>query len=264
VGPPQRLRLLSYNIQAGIRSNGYPAYLIHSWKHLVPHGERLLNLRRIAALLGNYDLVALQEVDGGSLRTSFVDQTAYLASAAGFPFWGHQVNRNLGAFARHSNGVLSRIPTRAIERHRLPGIPGRGAMVVRFDQRLDGLVLCVLHLALGRRARMQQLDFVGELLAGEPRLVVMGDLNCGCGAEEIQRLTRRLDLISPDALANTFPSWRPKRRLDHILLSSGIRFENPKVLDYPLSDHLPVAVDLLLDPATTATRTCGDGPRITE
>ncbi len=246
-GDARRLRLLSYNVQAGIRSDGYRGYLIHGWKHLLPHRERLLNLRRIAALIGGYDLVALQEVDGGSLRTSFVDQTAWLAGAAGFPFWGNQVNRDFGALARHSNGVLSRVRPHAVEPHRLPGIPGRGAMVVRFDHRLDELVLCIVHLALGRKARMLQLDFLGELLSGDKRLVIMGDMNCGCDAPEIVRLIHRLGLIIPDCLDHTFPSWRPSRRLDHILLSTNIPFENPMVIDYPLSDHLPVGVDLLFD-----------------
>ena len=74
-GTHRRLRVLSYNIQSGVDTNRYRQYVTQSWKHLLPHKERLLNLNRIAAMIGEYDLVGLQEVDSGSLRSGFVDQT---------------------------------------------------------------------------------------------------------------------------------------------------------------------------------------------
>jgi len=88
----QRIRVLSYNIQAGIDTRRYRDYVTHSWKHFLPHGGRERNLNRISGLLHNYDLVGLQEVDSGSLRTGFIDQTKYLAKQAGFPHWHKQVN----------------------------------------------------------------------------------------------------------------------------------------------------------------------------
>ena len=105
----RRLRLLSYNIQAGIAANSYRHYLTHSWKHILPCPKRLDNLDRIARLLGGFDIVGLQEVDGGSLRSGFINQTEYLALSARFPYWHDQTNRNLGKFAQHSTGLLSRL-----------------------------------------------------------------------------------------------------------------------------------------------------------
>ena len=81
----QQLHLLSYNIQAGIYTRQYSEYVTKSWKHVLPHRERLHNLSRIAAMLHEFDLVGLQEVDAGSLRSGFVDQTEYLAYHAHFP-----------------------------------------------------------------------------------------------------------------------------------------------------------------------------------
>ena len=124
---PQRLRLMSYNIQTGVDTQRYRQYLTHSWKHVLPHRERLANLNRIATLLARYDLVGLQEVDSGSLRSGFVDQTEYLAHRAGFPHWYKQINRSLGKLAQHSNGMLTRLRPSAVEEHKLPGVPGRGA-----------------------------------------------------------------------------------------------------------------------------------------
>ena len=103
------LRLLSFNVQVGINTQRYHHYLTRSWQHLLPHAGRANNLQRIADLLADFDLVALQEVDGGSLRSGYVNQVEYLAQQGAFPYWYQQLNRNLGRFAQHSNGVLSRL-----------------------------------------------------------------------------------------------------------------------------------------------------------
>mgnify|MGYP006190221249 CR=1 FL=1 len=103
------LRLLSFNIQVGISTQRYHHYLTRSWQHVLPHAGRSGNLQRIGDLLGDFDLVALQEVDGGSLRSGYVNQVEHLAHLGVFPYWYQQLNRNLGRLAQHSNGVLSRL-----------------------------------------------------------------------------------------------------------------------------------------------------------
>ncbi len=242
----QRIRVLSYNIQAGIATQRYRDYLTHSWKHLLPHRGRERNLNRISALLHNYDLVGLQEVDSGSLRTGFIDQTQYLAKLAGFPHWHKQVNRNLGKLAQHSNGLLSHLRPSRITEHNLPGLPGRGAILCRFGEAGHELVVCILHLALGQRARMRQAAYISELMAGHPYCIIMGDLNCGSDSAEVALLMERLNLWEPITEESTFPSWRPKRKIDHILVSRALGIERARVLDYACSDHLPISLDVLL------------------
>ena len=114
------LRLLSYNIQAGIDTRHYREYVTKGWKHLLPNRERLKNLNLIADMLHGYDLVGLQEVDSGSLRSGFVDMTEYLAHRSGYPHWYRQVNRNMGVLGQHSNGFLSRYRPTRVSNHRLP------------------------------------------------------------------------------------------------------------------------------------------------
>ena len=102
-----RIRLLSYNIQVGMASTRPHHYITESWKHVLPHAQIYDNLTRIAHAVSGFDIVALQEVDAGSLRSSFINQIEYLAKKGGFPFWHEQTNRSLGKIARHSNGLLS-------------------------------------------------------------------------------------------------------------------------------------------------------------
>ncbi len=240
------LRLLSYNIQAGIDTRHYREYVTKGWKHLLPSRERLRNLNLIAEMLRGYDLVGLQEVDSGSLRSGFVDMTEYLAHRSGYPHWYRQVNRNIGVLAQHSNGFLSRIRPTRVSNHRLPPGSGRGAMMLEFGEGSDALVVCSMHLSLSRRVRTRQLDYVSELVGKHKHLVVMGDLNAGCDSNEVRRFIDRAGLTEPACEQATFPSWRPVRRIDHILVSHTIEVQRTKVVDYALSDHLPICVELVL------------------
>ena len=67
----RHLRLLSYNIQAGFGSSRYRHYLTQSWKQLLPAPSSRENLDRIAGVISQYDLVALQETDAGNRCRQF-------------------------------------------------------------------------------------------------------------------------------------------------------------------------------------------------
>ncbi len=241
-----RLRLLSYNIQAGADTRRYREYVTHGWKQMLPHKDQLETLKHIAHLLKDFDVVGLQEVDSGSFRSGFIDQTAFLAEQAGFPYWFRQVNRKIGKLAKHSNGVLSRVEPRVVTEHRLPGLPGRGAVLMEFETSEKPLGICMMHLALGRRARLRQLSFVSDLVSHYSHLVLMGDFNCGCSSQEFKYLIERTNLQGAHCDMMTFPSWRPSRKLDHILASPSLKVARSEVLNYAHSDHLPISLEIEL------------------
>lgn len=240
-----RLRLLSFNIQVGISTERYHHYLTRGWQHLLPHQGRAGNLQRIGDLLGDYDIVALQEADGGSVRSGFVNQVEHLARMGAFPYWYQQLNRNLGRFAQHSNGLLSRLRPTLLEDHPLPGPAGRGAILLRIGEGEDAIAVVMMHLALGARTRTRQLAYIRELIGGYRHQILMGDMNTHAVDLLEHSPLRDLGLLAPQVEA-TFPSWRPQRCLDHILLSPGLELERFQVLAQPISDHLPVAVEIRL------------------
>lgn len=243
-------RLLSYNVQVGIRTNTFRDYLTGGWKHLIPHGERLRTLAAIADQVRGYDLVAVQEVDAGSLRTGFLGQTEYLARRAGYPWWTERTNRRLGRVAQHSIGAMARGAPDGVRRFALPGaVPGRGGIQLDFGRDESRVRVVVVHLALGRPTRRRQLDFIAELIIDAPHAVVMGDFNAPHGAPEMRRFFGRTDLVEPIERLNTWPAWRPLHNFDHILTTPELRVERMRVLDDSLSDHLPIAVDLALPAA---------------
>ncbi|WP_227662909.1 endonuclease/exonuclease/phosphatase family protein [Marinobacter daqiaonensis] len=241
------IRLLTFNIQVGINTASYHHYVTRSWQHVLPHRGRIDNLDRIANLLRNYDVVALQECDGGSLRSGYINQVQYLAEASGIPYWHQQLNRNLGPLAQHSNGLLSRYRPLDVTEHRLPGLlPGRGAIIARYGDEEDPLVLVMMHLSLSKAAQNRQLAYIHDLIADYQHVVLMGDLNNH--AEQLLTNTplKNANLIPLPATAHSFPSWRPERALDHILVSPSLEIRNSEVVSYPVSDHLPIAMDIAL------------------
>lgn len=241
----QRIRLLSFNIQVGISTSAYHHYVTRSWKHLLPHQERYRNLEKIGFLLSDYDIVALQEADGGSLRSGHINQVQQLAQLGNFPYWYQQRNRNLGPFAQHSNGLLSRLEPHKLEDHPLPGPAGRGAILAQIGEGPQAIAVVSMHLALGARARNRQLGYIHDIVSHYQHVVLMGDMNTQAENLLNNSPLSRLNLRAAEAGA-TFPSWKPQRCLDHILISPELEIANMSVLPFPISDHLPVSMDIIL------------------
>ena len=243
------VRFLTFNIQSGISTTGYSQYVTRYWKHVLPHEARAQNLARIGDLVEDFDVVALQEIDGGSIRSGYINQVEYLAARAAFPYWYTQCNRDLGPFAQMGNGVLSRIAPNKLEDHKLPGaIPGRGALVMRlpFGASNDGfdeeLMVVLLHLSLGGRSQAAQLEYVGELIDGHPNVVILGDLNAPLADVMNSSPLAGSGLRSHPRACPTYPSWAPSQIIDHALISESLTLKEYDVLDCGLSDHRPVAV----------------------
>jgi endonuclease/exonuclease/phosphatase family metal-dependent hydrolase len=250
----RRLKLLSANIQAGSSTRGYHDYFARSWSHVLPGGNKRGALDTIAQLAGRHDIVGLQESDPGSLRSGFTNQTHYLAERAGFAYWSHQPNRSMGGVASSANGLLSRLEPVAVDDHPLPGrIAGRGVLLARFGAGDDGLVVAIAHLSLGAASRMSQLAFIGELLHDHPHAVLMGDFNCTHDQPEMRMLYQRTRLQPPASAVLTFPSWKPQRAIDHILMTDAIACHSMDAFPAALSDHLALSIELTV-PETALQR----------
>lgn len=243
----RRLRLLSANIQAGASTRSYSDYVTRPWSHVLPARAKRNNLDALGDLAAAFDVVGLQEADPGSLRSGFLNQTHYLAERAGFPYWSHQPNRRVGRIASSANGLLSRLEPAEVLDYPLPSrIPGRGVLLARYGSGDDSLLVAIAHLSLSIKARTVQIAFLADLLGSAPHAVLMGDFNCEPEAGEMCELYDRAGLMRPGERVATFPSWQPRRAIDHILVSSGIRVERRWAFPGALSDHLALAAELVL------------------
>ena len=62
----------------------------------------------------------------------------------------------------------------------------------------------------------------------------------------MQLLTGETRLQAPTRNHDTYPSWRPRRRIDHILVTPEIRIRRSFVPHWRYSDHRPIAMDVEL------------------
>ena len=246
--PAERhLRLLSCNILAGASVKRYSEYVTRSLEAVLPGRNKMDNLDRLAEVLPQFDLVGLQEADAGSLRSGFLNQTRYLAETSGMPFWSHQPNRPMARLAHSANGLISRLEPYSVLDYPLPSrIPGRGALLAQFGEGDNALAVMIAHLSLSAPARTRQLGFIAELLQDFPHAVLMGDLNTEPGSAEMRHLFAKCNLQPPVQSTPTFPSWKPRRALDHILTSPSIRLDKVWTLPQAFSDHLPLAAEIRL------------------
>lgn len=257
------LSLLSFNMQVGIGTKRYHEYITRGWRHILPSQQMFENLGRIAKVIAGHDFVGLQELDAGSRRSGHLNQLEWLAEQAGFDYWHVQVNRDLGQIAQHGVGLLARYAPFDVSEHKLPGrLPGRGALIARFGEPGNSLAVVVTHLALTRGSRIQQLAAICDLVAEDEHIIIMGDTNCSG-----TRLTANASLASSRLQIHhpspaTFPSWRPRRGIDHILTTPDIKVLSTKALDVQLSDHLPIQMQVAVDEhLSLALRRAGGGLR---
>lgn len=249
VAQVQPFKLLSFNIQGGVATHHYRQYVTRAWRYVLPTRERSANLARMAAVMREYDFVAIQEADAGSLRTGRHNLIELLAQAGGFPHHGFAVTRGLGSLAQVCLGFLSRTPVESYRLRALPGaIPGRGLLEVDLQPAVLGpTTIVITHMALGHKSRARQLSALAMHL-GSRRAIVVGDFNERNGGLQNNLALRNVGLTPLPHPPATYPSWQPRQSLDQVLVTSGLEVIEARALPVALSDHLPLAIQLVRVP----------------
>lgn len=225
-----------------------------------------LSPARIAEVIASCepDIVALQELDVGRLRTGGVDQAYAIAQELGMAFHFHPALRVMEEL--YGDAILTARPSRLVRTGPLPGLAGvrhlepRGALWAAID--VGGVDLQVIntHLGLVARERLAQVDtLLGPEWLGHPDcrdpMILLGDFNVVPRSRTYRRLARRLTdaQCAPRARRprGTYPVRLPLLRIDHVFVGSAIEVLNVEVPRTPLtrvaSDHLPLVVDLRID-----------------
>ena len=247
--PPQRLRVLSYNIHKGFSS-----------------ANRRFVLQRIREVLEiiDADVVFLQEVLGAhSGHAGRVDdwpeqaQFEYIADK----LWPHTAYGKNAIYSagHHGNAILSKhgftftenidISTTRLER--------RGLLhaALRLPGGDHDLHLICLHLDLHESGRRKQIlhlcDRVASHVPAGAPLIVAGDFNdwrhhAGRLLEERLGMTEAHKTLHGN-YAVSFPSWFPMLRLDRIYCRGAIPLASDALTGKPwseLSDHTPLFAEV--------------------
>lgn len=241
------IRLLTYNIRHARGLDG----------RIAPE--------RIAAVIAacEPDIVALQEVDCGRVRTGGLDQAAEIGRMLGMRHHFHPALQTGGEL--YGDAVLSRLPSRLVRAGPLPGHPrrpyleARGALWIEAEAGVQRLQVINTHLGLSGRERVIQAEaLLGPDWLGSPAcrapLLLVGDLNATPWSRAYRRLTARLTdarhLAADPAGAHraTFPTRWPALRLDHVFVGAGVGVARVAVVRSRLarvaSDHLPLLAEI--------------------
>lgn len=251
---PGSLRLLSLNAAHGRSTAAHQA--------LLPRDRTERNVADIGRLVKDVgpEVVALQEADGPSAWSGNFDHVAALADFTEMSshYRGDHNPFGFGRFNLESGtALLSRLGLESTQSHRFAanwrdtkGFVVAAVRVPQWDGREIDVVSVHLDFLRPQVRRRQILDMVHALIHRRRPLVILGDLNC-CWHQEPESLelfedTLGLRPFEPHRLVPTFPSHRPRRRLDWVLVSSELDFVSHHTLSAPLSDHLVVVADLEL------------------
>jgi len=206
------------------------------------------------------DIVALQELDVGRVRTGGVDQAHVIAQELGMRM--HFYPALSVADELYGDAILTAQPCRLVKAGSLPGVPRRwgyeprGALWVAIE--VDGAEVQLIntHLGLNRRERLMQVEaLLSAEWLGHPACrhyaILVGDLNAVPGSRAYKCLAARLQdaqrASSTQQTRSTFPTPWPFLRIDHVFVSRSIEVHGVRVLSTPAarvaSDHLPLIVD---------------------
>jgi endonuclease/exonuclease/phosphatase family metal-dependent hydrolase len=227
-----------------------------------------LSPARIAEVIASCepDIVALQELDVGRIRTGGIDQARAIADELRMHLLFHpavQVVEEL-----YGDAILTPRACKLVKAEALPTWSGRAFVEPRGALwacvNIAGAEIQVINTHLGLRGpeRLRQIDmllghgWLGHSACRDP-IIVAGDFNAIPRSRVYRRLAEHLfdaqTAVGRRRQQPTYPSRAPFLRLDHVFVSRSIEVRRAETVRTPLariaSDHLPLVVDFRVIPA---------------
>jgi len=251
--PSLKLRVMTYNVHSCFGMDGK------------------ISPSRIARVIEMHDpdIVALQEIDLGRVRSRGHDQARMIADELGFHFsFCPTVVRGKELYG---HALLTRFPVEVVKTGLLNGGPNprskepRGAIWAKVELNGIGLHIVNTHFGLGRQERvLQAADLLGDNWIGkispDDCLILCGDFNSFPDSLPYQAISSRFRdaqmLMKNFRPQKTFAALYPFTRIDHIFVSPQFEVEKIQVpknnLTRIASDHLPLIADLSVKTNTKA------------
>jgi endonuclease/exonuclease/phosphatase family metal-dependent hydrolase len=239
------LRVMTYNVHSCVGMDGK------------------IDAERIARVIARTrpDVVALQELDVGRVRSFGMDQAHLIARYLEMEFHFHPAMHL--EEERYGDAILTHLPQRLVKAGPLPGLADkpklepRGALWVAIDLHGREVQIINTHLGLYPRERAAQVeallgsDWLANEQCQEP-VIVCGDFNALPSSPVCRRLGSPLRDVQTEAQRHTpqstFPSRFSSMRIDHIFISPGLEVAGIEIPSSELarvaSDHLPLLAEI--------------------
>jgi endonuclease/exonuclease/phosphatase family metal-dependent hydrolase len=220
---------------------------------------------RITRVIARYnpDIIALQELDVGRLRSGKTDQAELIAGKLEMNYHFHPAFRSKDE--QYGNAILSRYPMALIKTGHLPGLglknpmEPRGALWVSVEFQGKMVQIFNTHLSLSPTERMLQVNaLLGEQWLQHPDckgpVILCGDFNAFPGSAVYRKVSHSLH-DSQAVLAGHKPraTWfgrYPVGRIDYVFANDGFEVRSIAVprtqLEKTASDHLPLITEYYL------------------
>jgi endonuclease/exonuclease/phosphatase family metal-dependent hydrolase len=209
------------------------------------------------------DVVMLQEVDNGRLRSRFVDEAEYLAGLLGMDhvFASNVERAGLRAgdpISEYGTAVLTRLPVESWTHTTLPNAPGRQPRGLQhLVLRLKGRQISIYNAHLDHttpRLRQEQMRMARDIIGVDPDPVIFGgDFNAPPGSKTMRLALdpAHTDLVDPWPLVGdgdglTAPNGSPRSRIDYLLADDSWRATVMATWQSAVSDHRGVVGRFLL------------------
>jgi endonuclease/exonuclease/phosphatase family metal-dependent hydrolase len=239
------LRIMTYNVHGCVGMDGR------------------LSPRRVAEVISQYepDIVALQELDVGRLRSGREDQAMLIAERLNMEHYFHASMRV--AEESFGNAILSSYPMKLIKKgslsklQRFSSLESRGALWVQVEFNTLLIQIINTHLGLNSQERlMQSRELFSKSWLRNPQciepVILCGDFNAIPGSKVFKLIHNNLASVQAKAKRRqrrrTWFGRYPFACLDHIFASSVFEVVSVEVCDSYLarlaSDHRPLLADL--------------------
>ena len=225
--------------------------------------DRQRSESRIAEVIASMsvDIVGLQELDLGRVRSGRADQAALIAAQLGWKYHFHPAMRS--GDEQYGNAIVSRFPIVLKCAAEMPGAPPwfcreqRIAIWMEAATDLGPVHIINSHFGLGRGERRLQAqlligpEWIGSIPPDQP-VILLGDFNSvpispayRVFATQLRDVRR---LVRPRRAFRTFPTRLPSLAVDHIFVNAVLSVTDLSVHRTPLSrvasDHFPLACEL--------------------
>lgn len=242
---------LNRRIEQGSEEN--PTFLTYNTHNAIGIDDKF-DMDRIVELIKEQDpdVVGLNEIDMGSLKTGYIDIASYIAQKLNmYYYYGPTFSKHYG------NVVLSKYPFEDVENINLPQVKSntepRG--VIRAEIAIGSKIwtVYITHLSTDHEDRLEQVDFIVDLITEEEDIkhtIWMGDLNFAPDSKEYSKLNATSDIKlrdthrflekKPDLTCCFDEEGTPTNRIDYILCSPELIPVKCNVIYSIASDHCAV------------------------
>ncbi len=233
-GSPLPFTIATYNIHAGVGRDG----------------KRDLN--RIAETLKGTDVVGLQEVDNGRVRSGLENQARWLATALGHRYWQHFPAEGYWPLGTYGLAAISSLPVVASGVFDLPIVerkPLRRLAWVKFLVDCHPIHAFIIHATRVddsmTAAQAAQIEAAWLIISEkvdvtrEP-VILLGDFNASSNSQVMRWLRERMT----DVIETQPPQPSFNTAIDHIFVKGGLDVMKAAIKDSGGSDHPAVVATL--------------------